>query len=134
MAAAVRGWRLGLAEDRLDDLRLLTSELVTNALAGSGAACAVCVRWTGARVRVEVTDASRQRPRAQAPGAEDESGRGLLLVEALAVAWGTEPHPAGKVVWFEIEPHPAGASARVPANGAEPVLPGRISRPLRATA
>ncbi|MFJ3806493.1 ATP-binding protein [Streptomyces sp. NPDC090073] len=33
-------------------------------------------------------------------GPDDESGRGLLLVDALADRWGTEPRPpSGKTVW-----------------------------------
>ncbi len=34
-------------------------------------------------------------------GAEATGGRGLLLVEVLAAAWGWYPEGVGKVVWFE---------------------------------
>jgi anti-sigma regulatory factor (Ser/Thr protein kinase) len=34
-----------------------------------------------------------------APGPDEESGRGLLLVAALAVSWGVRPRTPGKVVW-----------------------------------
>ncbi|GGZ70996.1 ATP-binding protein [Streptomyces echinoruber] len=56
-------------------------------------------------LRVEVADPRgerRPRPRTTAvPGSEpDESGRGLVLVDALATRWGTEPRPpSGKTVW-----------------------------------
>ncbi|WP_318280020.1 ATP-binding protein [Streptomyces griseoloalbus] len=57
-------------------------------------------------VRVEVADAaSAKRLPASTPTAppEGESGRGLLLVEALAVRWGSTPrHPVGKTVWAEV--------------------------------
>lgn len=57
-------------------------------------------------LRVEVTDAAGDRSPPEstpAPGPGDESGRGLLLVAALAERWGTEPYfPAGKTVWAEI--------------------------------
>ncbi|MFL9654498.1 ATP-binding protein [Streptomyces sp. PB17] len=37
---------------------------------------------------------------------DDESGRGLLVVDALADRWGTEPRPpSGKTVWAEIDQH-----------------------------
>lgn len=56
-------------------------------------------------LRVEVTDARGDRPPlAQLPGADEESGRGLLLVEALADRWGSVPGPAPcKTVWAEID-------------------------------
>ncbi|WP_282693388.1 ATP-binding protein [Streptomyces sp. CC208A] len=61
-------------------------------------------------IRVEVTDPRGERlptpppdPEALPPGTE--SGRGLLLVAALADRWGTEPFPpGGKTVWAEIGP------------------------------
>lgn len=57
-------------------------------------------------IRIEVADASARRPRVNpvaVTGAEDQSGRGLLLVEALAVRWGTAVRaPVGKVVWAEV--------------------------------
>ncbi|WP_189327549.1 ATP-binding protein, partial [Streptomyces flaveus] len=37
------------------------------------------------------------------PQPDDESGRGLLLIAALADRWGTEPYaPSGKTVWAEV--------------------------------
>ncbi|NEA85153.1 ATP-binding protein [Streptomyces sp. SID7958] len=57
-------------------------------------------------VRVEVADAaSAKQPPTSAPPPppEGESGRGLLLVEALAVRWGSAPRrPLGKTVWAEV--------------------------------
>jgi anti-sigma regulatory factor (Ser/Thr protein kinase) len=56
-------------------------------------------------LRVEVADPCgdrRPEPRTTtAPDPElDESGRGLVLVDALATRWGTEPRPpSGKTVW-----------------------------------
>ncbi|MCF4139491.1 ATP-binding protein [Streptomyces sp. Tue 6430] len=61
-------------------------------------------------VRVEVADAAAKRPPTAPPSAcpEGESGRGLLLVDVLAVRWGTESRrPVGKTVWAEV---PTGAS------------------------
>ncbi|GLX47321.1 ATP-binding protein [Streptomyces hygroscopicus subsp. hygroscopicus] len=54
-------------------------------------------------LRVEVTDARGDRaprPRTTVPEPTADSGRGLLLVEALAARWGWEPWPpSGKTVW-----------------------------------
>ncbi|BBC35423.1 hypothetical protein SGFS_067170 [Streptomyces graminofaciens] len=57
-------------------------------------------------VRIEVADAATaKRPPATAPSSypDGESGRGLLLVDVLAVRWGSTPrHPVGKTIWAEV--------------------------------
>ncbi|MFI1097096.1 ATP-binding protein [Streptomyces sp. NPDC020917] len=100
----VRNWDLPLPGDALRELELLSSEVITNALRYSDASCAVTVRWTGARVRVEVTDTSSAHPKPRESSPDSEGGRGLLLVDALAADWGTTADPAGKIVWFEVGP------------------------------
>ncbi|MFH8606670.1 ATP-binding protein [Streptomyces sp. NPDC018029] len=61
-------------------------------------------------LRIEVSDARADRspplhPRRPAP--DEESGRGLLLVEALADRWGTDLRPPSygpcKTVWAELD-------------------------------
>ncbi|MFE2046454.1 ATP-binding protein [Streptomyces sp. NPDC059477] len=60
-------------------------------------------RYDG-RLRVEVADANNDRPQVREATAEDEHGRGLALVEALADRWGYCPraHGIGKAVWAEV--------------------------------
>ncbi len=56
-------------------------------------------------LRIEATDTRGEKLPALPPEPQpaDESGRGLLLVTALADRWGTEPYPpSGKTVWAEI--------------------------------
>lgn len=57
-------------------------------------------------LRVEVADAaSAKRLPTAAPSSspDGESGRGLLLVDVLAVRWGSAPRsPVGKTVWAEL--------------------------------
>lgn len=100
----VRRWNVPLPEETLADLELLSTELITNAVRHTESSCTVTVCWTGMRVRVEVTDVSPLRPHRRRSSPEAEGGRGLLLVESLATAWGSAPDPAGKVVWFELGP------------------------------
>ncbi|MBQ0983680.1 ATP-binding protein [Streptomyces sp. F63] len=97
-------WRVPLSEETLRDVELMSSEVITNAVVHTEATCAVAVRWTGRRVRVEVTDDGPGRPVVNSDGSEGEHGRGLVLVESLSAAWGTRRVPAGKVIWFEVEP------------------------------
>ncbi|WP_405889778.1 ATP-binding protein [Streptomyces sp. NBC_00133] len=98
-----RARHLGVVmDDELQgDLELLAGEVIANSVTHTGAPCVVCVRWTGERLRVEVTDIDSSRLSASAARAEDECGRGLILVDALATAWGTQPCSAGKTTWFE---------------------------------
>ena len=93
-------WR---CDSVLDDVKLLVSELVTNAVIHAGSEVEVAVRLLNDAVRIEVVDrapVSKLKP--SMPGHDDESGRGLLLVETMASAWGVEPIDGGKSVWFEV--------------------------------
>ncbi len=86
----------------MDTALLLTSELVTNAVLHANSPVSVTVRRGQDRVRVEVADIGRGALRLEDPGLEATRGRGLLLIEALAAAWGTSSYEAGKLVWFEL--------------------------------
>ncbi|WP_405195704.1 ATP-binding protein [Streptomyces anulatus] len=56
-------------------------------------------------LRVELHDSGdgEVRPAGGLPGADDEGGRGLLLVAALADAWGVGERNPGKIVWCEFD-------------------------------
>ncbi|MGW7823609.1 ATP-binding protein [Streptomyces puniciscabiei] len=93
---------LGLA-DLADVAELLVSELVGNAIKyAGGRTLLITVHAAGRGARVTVTDGSRGLPALVSAGGEDEGGRGLALVDALAVRWGTVPLRNGKRVWFEL--------------------------------
>ncbi|MFE3527253.1 ATP-binding protein [Streptomyces sp. NPDC059161] len=111
-----RAQRLGfvLGDELTNDLRLLTGEVVANSVTHTQAACVVAVRWTGERLRVEVTDAEPTLVHVSQANAMDEHGRGLCLVDALATAWGSEPCTAGKKTWFELAVPDEGASQGAP--------------------
>ncbi|MFF3815828.1 ATP-binding protein [Streptomyces bluensis] len=59
----------------------------------------------GVTLRIEVTDTRGDRlPYAREAAPDGESGRGLLLVDALADRWGVTHGPAPcKTVWAEVE-------------------------------
>jgi len=70
---------------------------------GYGASLLVTVARSPDVVRVEVTDAGAATlPARREPTGEDEQGRGLALVEALATRWGTCRRSPGTVTWFEV--------------------------------
>jgi anti-sigma regulatory factor (Ser/Thr protein kinase) len=99
--AALNTWDLG---PLIDDGTLIISELVGNAARHSGCRLLrVSVRLPDRdRVRLAVTDKCSQPPTAQEPCCENESGRGLMLVDAMADRWGTEYRTWGKIVWAEL--------------------------------
>ncbi|MFF2326902.1 MULTISPECIES: ATP-binding protein [unclassified Streptomyces] len=88
------------------DLLLCVSELLTNVIVHLGEGTPVTLRVSGTcsgRIRVELSDPEpRAWPAVRSAGGGDESGRGLLLVDALALRWGVEQGPYGKTVWCEL--------------------------------
>lgn len=91
-----------LPSDLIDTARLLTSELLTNALVHAPGPLTVSVIRSATELTVEVTDTSSDPPCPRQAAATDESGRGLALITALAHKWGTHPHPPGKTVWYTL--------------------------------
>ena len=120
------------AADLIDDVVLLTSELVTNAVVHAGTEVHVTCRMSSTAVEVAVRDRHPARALgvpAQPAGdpAGRTSGRGLLLPSALATAWGVTYARTSKAVWFriafadrpvgEIVTSDAPAAAALPADG-----------------
>jgi serine phosphatase RsbU (regulator of sigma subunit) len=60
------------------------------------------IRKGGVSVWVEVFDSDLRLPRIRMAGENDEGGRGLYLVDQLAMRWGSRPTEDGKSVWFEM--------------------------------
>ncbi|MGW0083086.1 ATP-binding SpoIIE family protein phosphatase [Streptomyces sp. NPDC003393] len=92
-----------------DALEVLASEAVTNALIHADSAVDVRMREYDDRVRLEVLDSDAHPPLPSAMCVSDEAeqsraehGRGLVIVDGLATAWGSSPHGRGKTVWMEL--------------------------------
>lgn len=94
----------GLLPGTSDVAELLLTEVVANAVRHAGhGEVTVRAHLLSGLLRVEVLDGSPDLPPdAGDPGPEAESGRGLLLIEALAERWGATPTHGGKCVWFEL--------------------------------
>jgi anti-sigma regulatory factor (Ser/Thr protein kinase) len=101
--AAVEQQDLG----RADDAALLVSEICTNAIKHARSELTVRLWAESSRLRISVEDregATLPKPGRAAKGdTEAESGWGLLLVEALADAWGVQTTSDGKRVWFDLD-------------------------------
>jgi anti-sigma regulatory factor (Ser/Thr protein kinase) len=97
-----------LAEQGIDDLEseLLTSELVTNVIRHARTDFHVAVIVRDDRLRIEVSDTSSILPSVRdvlMDNQQFEDGRGLAILEAVALEWGVESRPDGKNVWFEVD-------------------------------
>ena len=130
--AVVRARRLvgsflaGGSSDLEGDVKLVVTELVTNALLHGQPPIRLRLSRTDERVRVEVGDTAPARP---LPGRRDAgamTGRGLALVGGLSRQWGVNPGwngsgpKAAKTVWAEIEIQPGASHNGAPAPPAEP--------------
>jgi anti-sigma regulatory factor (Ser/Thr protein kinase) len=103
--AVLRSGDPSLTEDRLDDVCLIVSELVTNAYRYGGEpddSLMVTVVPAADRVRVEVHDTRRKRPYLRAESDERARGRGMHIVDLLAMRWDVAERPFGKAVWAEV--------------------------------
>jgi anti-sigma regulatory factor (Ser/Thr protein kinase) len=106
--AEQRLWEWGLT-DLSESVELLVSELATNALRASEV-----MEWAPAirmwllsdkeRVLILLWDANPMPPVRIDASEDAESGRGLILVEALSDRWGSYAHAGlgGKIVWCEV--------------------------------
>jgi anti-sigma regulatory factor (Ser/Thr protein kinase) len=93
-----------LDEGHTETLRLLVSELVTNAVrhGGQGEPVELHAHWNS-QVRIEVVDRGDGfTPGARSRAMDEPGGFGLFLVGTLADRWGVETDGATKV-WFELE-------------------------------
>ncbi|WP_435187538.1 ATP-binding SpoIIE family protein phosphatase [Streptomyces sp. bgisy126] len=92
--------------DQLDSAVLMVSEMVTNVLVHTDGdallVAEVACDGRSRRLRVEVSDTSDELPHRRRPGEMASSGRGLVLMEMLAHAWGVDPRGEGKSIWFEL--------------------------------
>jgi anti-sigma regulatory factor (Ser/Thr protein kinase) len=99
--ATLAAWGLHHLEDIA---ALLSNELASNAIQHAGGAYQLTIELDPPQLRVEVIDPSPALPAVPATRGptDSESGRGLLLVEALAARWGTRLLSGGKAVWFAL--------------------------------
>jgi hypothetical protein len=97
----------------VDVVVLLVSELVTNAIQAAGLMRAsakprvwLSIVRSAEQIRLEVHDSAMVAVPATIETCrrreDDESGRGLEVISALATDWGWQPEPCGKVVWCEL--------------------------------
>lgn len=91
--------------ERVEAVRLVVSELVTNAVVHGDGDVEVCLDLDRRCVRIAVADDDEHPPQPIDADPADVSGRGIRLVEEIADRWGTELRTdgrPGKTVWAEL--------------------------------
>jgi len=101
VSLALYTWGL---DELVDDTEQIVSELMANAIehTESDRIRTTITKTSDRTVRLEVTDRSPQEPRMHPAGFSDESGRGIVLIDALSSKWGWNSIFGGKTVWAEV--------------------------------
>ena len=92
---------LGLAE-LSDDVALVVSEMVTNAVRHAAPPVRLEVEVTDTEVVVAVCDGTPALPVVRPASDDAEGGRGMLLVDLLTADHGVRSQPPGKTVWARL--------------------------------
>ena len=96
----LEGW---CDDERLEDIALCVSELVTNAVVHADSEPQLLVHVRPGVIRIEISDDSEVLPVMRGAGPEDTSGRGVSILGMLSDRWGAlRRSGGGKTVWFEI--------------------------------
>jgi len=114
----------GLEPQLADAVAVMVSELAANAVRHSGTHFTVTIDQSPELIRVAVTDSGAGTPVVRTPEPIEPSGRGLQIVEALALDWGVVPNsdPPGKTVWFTVVAEPErGDATQLARQRREPV-------------
>jgi CheY-like chemotaxis protein/anti-sigma regulatory factor (Ser/Thr protein kinase) len=98
--STLTGWGLAPLND---DAVLVVSELVANAVTHGRSSSRLLLQLKENGLLIELADAGEGTPELQPVSDTAEHGRGLLLIGAVASAWGMHSRPfEGKLVWAEM--------------------------------
>jgi two-component sensor histidine kinase len=82
-----------------DDLALVATELISNAVHAGSSMIEVLLTIRGSELELAVADDAPGTPAVRSAELLSTNGRGLRIVEAVAREWGHRPAHAGKTVW-----------------------------------
>jgi hypothetical protein len=128
----------GITQDTAETAELLVCELVTNAVRFTGnparaprypgpadaALISLSLRHFREALLIEVHDTSSTPPSRSSAGKDAESGRGLILIDALSTEWSYFfPPGGGKVVYCLLEIPPAATTGTSATPSEKPAVP-----------
>jgi len=99
--------------DLVDDLEIVVSELVTNAVLAGCVVMHLVLTLNPSCLRVDLRDNAPGWPTELDATPLDDHGRGLAIVSALASRWGVRRLPDAKEVWAEMD-LPTAIAKRLP--------------------
>jgi anti-sigma regulatory factor (Ser/Thr protein kinase) len=117
--------RWSISANDVDTVQLCFSELVTNAIEHTRTPLIrvkLVLFRRDAKLFLSVRDGGTARPTTREVKADDERGRGLLIVDLVSDSWGVRVHSRGKLVWCWLA-----IEAPAEING----LPVRVPMPRR---
>jgi len=88
--------------ETVEAAELMASELATNSVRHAHSDFELAILLLREEIRVEVSDHGQGQPVPRSPTPQEQSGRGLQIVQELSDAWGINPSPHGKLVWFTL--------------------------------
>lgn len=101
VSATLGDW--GFTDETVERSQLLVSELVSNAvLHGEGPITLTISSMRAALIRVEVSNRGEAQLVNRRAQRDDLSGRGLQLIDDLAVEWGSHTNDGHTIVWFDL--------------------------------
>jgi anti-sigma regulatory factor (Ser/Thr protein kinase) len=101
----LEGFAPDLPDGRLNEARILVTELVTNSARHASGSIELALRLTPTHLVIEVTDGGGAGRPAIITGGGDAAlphGWGLRIVESLAESWGVRDAPGRQTVWCEL--------------------------------
>ena len=98
----LRRFARNLRAATVDDAALMVSELVTNAVAHGQPEITLRLRLRPHRLTVAVADCGQAPLTCAMPPLQQASGRGLVIVDALAARWGVSQGRVDNQVWFDV--------------------------------
>lgn len=118
VAQTLLGWATSdadTAHDLIDDLVLVTSELLANAVAACTERVVVGLEAHRDRIRVTIRDDSPEQALAREASEGATGGRGLTIVDSLSERWGQSAYDGfNKDVWAEVRVGPGSVLAQCP--------------------
>jgi anti-anti-sigma factor len=96
---------MGVAER----MQVIVTELAANSVQHAGTSFDVGLRCSSEYVHISVRDGERSVPRIRGVvSADEEGGRGLIIVDSFAQTWGYRPTSDGKITWATVRRRPIG--------------------------